>query len=229
MKKAALIMLSLPAVWTAQASDNLQRVCTQGYEEDQERFETQILPTASGDLKVIHDRQTGLQWQFCPVGQALSADQQSCIGDATIVRDSGSPTGAMANQAILIGQENERLGEKQHAWRAPDINELMSMMNPDCSPALYTAFGYPKKTLTELKHLKTLSEDWQNQPDDVTSQAKETLVNYTSLYFVSDSWGDDEQYAVISFSNYNFNLVNDLYPNHNGHANYQNHNIWGDF
>ncbi|KDM90080.1 DUF1566 domain-containing protein [Photobacterium galatheae] len=229
MKKAAILIIGLSAMYSAQASDNLQRICTAGYQDDTERFEAQTLSTSAGDLKVINDRQTGLQWQFCPLGQQLSADQMSCTGDATIVRDTSSQMGAMASQAVLIGNENSRLGTQQHAWRAPNVNELMSLLNPACSPALFASLGYPKKTLAELKALKAIADDWHHQPDEIRNQANSVLVNHTSLYFVSDSWGDDEQYAVISFSNYNFNLVEEIYPNHNGHANYQDHNIWGGF
>ncbi|MBV7262691.1 hypothetical protein KCG43_11865 [Photobacterium sp. WH24] len=223
MKSISILIATLVMTCAAQASDNIQTACNANYTPPSGRFTQAVLTTTAGPLKVVNDKQTGLQWQFCSLGQLLSGDQLSCQGDPEIIDKDAEANAHLAKQAVIVSNENSRLGETAHPWRAPDVNELLSIYNNQCSPALYPAFSYPSKTLAELQ---TLKEAGKFDP------LYHRFVSYSELYYLTDSWGTDGRYAFVSFSNLNLPLLTALNNDPWGgpekrNASYHDYNIWG--
>lgn len=88
------------------------------------------IQTNSAEIK---DTVTGLIWQRCSIGQVWDNQQQLCVGKPTV----------LSWQQALIQTKN--LG---NGYRLPTINELHSLIDKSCSPALNKRFfPYPARSL----------------------------------------------------------------------------------
>lgn len=131
--------------------------CLDNSSKEPDRFESHIIATDSGNIKVVNDLSTQLQWSFCPYGQTLSADQNHCEGQPTILGLNyidGVPNDKVRQQLLQTAdQENQNQGEKQHLWRLPNAKELYSIFNSNCSPAQYSAFSFYYDYLDDDPHI----------------------------------------------------------------------------
>ncbi|MGE6113989.1 hypothetical protein ACLHZ0_19695 [Aeromonas salmonicida] len=189
------------------------RECLPGYQDDHNRFVSELVDTAEGKLNVVNDRATGLQWLYCPYGQHASADGTGCEGTPAFI---SARANAEDNPLMgVIKQANYRLGTPAQPWRAPDIKELFTLYNNQCQPAIYAAQGYPatslqsqiaadKETLCADAASKwdEVTEQWIEAPDDVKTAcdaAEQQLWALTNIAFGSDSSGG-EGYDFLNFA-----------------------------
>ncbi|WP_434339949.1 hypothetical protein [Motilimonas cestriensis] len=188
-----------------------QPICEANFEptsNPDDRFETQELSTNAGMIKVINDRATGLQWAYCPYGQTPSADLASCEGEA-------QPIGTMRDKnkhqllEDTLTQENARLGESAHLWRAPNTHELMSIFNGKCTPAIYHAFSFEiNKTDEEIQAMIDTRVNWW---DPKVTEAERNFADdqrmkgnaYRYLPFTTDTSAKvaSDGYQTVIFSN----------------------------
>ncbi|WP_319553449.1 DUF1566 domain-containing protein [uncultured Vibrio sp.] len=134
------------------------------------RFHQEVIDTDTGDFKVVNDKATGLQWAYCFVGQTLSADQSSCEGQPIVPYDLEGGNYPNNRKAAMeaLALENERLDYSDKSWRLPNIKELMSIYNEQCTPAYYPNFSYTvNQTASEIDDLVHTKIPWGGVEDEV--------------------------------------------------------------
>ncbi len=110
-----LLLLSAPA---AVAEICLPEVIPPTTPDD--RYDTTLPPDDSGHA-VVQDRQTGLIWMRCALGQSYDAGTNRCIGD---------PQRYDWAEALQAAQQYP-------GWRLPTIKELQSLVDMQCyGPAI---------------------------------------------------------------------------------------------
>lgn len=105
------LSLMVTSVW---ANEDL-RVCLADTEMNPgNRFTHEVITTDVGDYKVVNDAATGLQWSYCFIGQTLSSDQMSCVGEPTVAMDLFPERKFYPNvrekTLEIVEAENQRLG-----------------------------------------------------------------------------------------------------------------------
>ncbi|WP_087025158.1 DUF1566 domain-containing protein [Thaumasiovibrio subtropicus] len=113
--------LQLAMLSTLLLAANVNATC----QSEPGRFELNTIATADGDMVVVNDYFTGLQWQHCPHGQLT--DQ--CVGELKTVstRETNDNYYSKVTEAF-----NAKLAAEDTGWRVPEISELASIANYNC-------------------------------------------------------------------------------------------------
>jgi len=81
---------------------------------------------------LVKDLALGIEWMRCSVGQRWDTEQEICWGEAI----------RLNHEEILqvIEQANAQLGD---GWRLPNLDELQSLVCPECEPPKIDALLFP--------------------------------------------------------------------------------------
>ncbi len=91
------------------------------------RFQKSTLSSANGDIVVVNDNSTGLQWLSCPLGQTSA----ECVGEATKVT-----VASIDSDVIAFNDSFTNDIDKQ--WQVPGYRELLSITDQSCQYGTYT-------------------------------------------------------------------------------------------
>ncbi len=91
------------------------------------RFQKSTLSSANGDIVVVNDNSTGLQWLSCPLGQTSA----ECVGEATKVT-----VASIDDDVIAFNDSFTNDIDKQ--WQVPGYRELLSITDQSCQYGTYT-------------------------------------------------------------------------------------------
>ncbi|WP_087019777.1 DUF1566 domain-containing protein [Thaumasiovibrio subtropicus] len=115
--------------------------------ENNGRFEKTSVNTDQGEVIVVNDKKTNLQWLHCPLGQTT----EQCIGDAqehTFKTYFHKDTATAA-----IAEFNGNFAEEQH-WRLPHTMELGTITDYNCEFGTNLALFSMSVSSTEYRQME---------------------------------------------------------------------------
>ncbi|WP_159065021.1 hypothetical protein [Thaumasiovibrio subtropicus] len=146
------------------------------------RFELKTLKSSEGDIVVVNDYASGLQWQHCPNGMTT----KECLGDPKVVytRESKDSFYGKAAEAF-----NATLDGKDQGWKTPDLRQLMSISDLSCAHGTNTKYfglGISTAKIDEyMAAMDKLESDFKaivGKPFyDAKAQWEEDLANDTKI------------------------------------------------